>query len=53
MVARELLRYLEDHPLQERRQLTLCAVGTVGERQSKRARAKKPVGGPFWVAQVK
>lgn len=39
--------------MQERRQLTLCAsVGTVG-RQSKRARAKKPVGGPFWVAQVK
>lgn len=34
--------------MQERRQLTLCAsVGTVGGRQSKRARAKKPVGGPF------
>lgn len=31
----------------------MCAsVGTVGGRQSKRARVEKPVCGPFWVAQM-
>lgn len=40
--------------MQERGQLILCAlVGTVGGRQSKRAKARKPASGPFWVGQVK